>query len=827
MRTCRVSSITKLFALLCVAVCGLAQAQIPPSERAVLDTFYTQTNGASWTNSKGWEGAAGTECNWFGIGCDSTQSHVTSIYFPDNNLSGTLPPLTALTSLQTFVVDANQLTGNVPVLTGLTDLQTCDVSGNQLTGSIPALAGLTNLQRFVAASNQFTGSVPTLTGLTNLQYFYVYNNQLTGSIPTLAGLTNLLVFDASGNQLTGSIPALTGLSSLQQFVVYSNNLTGGIPTLTALSNLQSFDVDTNQLTGSIPYLTGLSSLLDFNVGGNQLTGSIPSLTGLSSLQTLYAYHNQLTGAIPSLAGLTNLSTFDVDTNQLTGSIPSLTGLTNLQYFFAYYNQLTGSIPNLTGLSSLVYFDVYSNQLSGSIPSLTGLPLQHFQVGNNGLTGDIPTPPASLLADGSSLCNNALTATPNSAWDTATGVSPWYSTCTLSPSILTITTADTTVATGTSTTITATITTAAAAAAGGADASSSPSMGTVTITDSNGNLICYIALDSSSTGSCTVVLPSGTTTLIGGYSGSLTLAPATAQFTKTNPVTVAGNLDQHGWTGAWYNPATGGQGVLFEIYPDLISPGIGYFGGSMFTYDTTAGGEDHKRWYTLTGNVSSSSPTTTLNIAATGGGNFNAGPIINTADGENFVGHATLSFSDCTDGNLSYSFTDGTGRVGNIPLKRLDRNVTCDPTNGNGNGTAPGLFLLSGAWYDRSTSGQGLLFDINPVENVTFAAWYTYAPNGQATGGGASQRWYTLQLPNLPSANAGAAALTNIPIYSAQGGIFNAPGGVTNPQEGSANITFSDCNDLVLSYSFTSGTNTGLSGTINLVRVGPAPAGCDL
>ncbi|MGH8123220.1 MAG: hypothetical protein ACREPT_10675 [Rudaea sp.] len=502
-------------------------------------------------------------------------------------------------------------------------------------------------------------------------------------------------------------------------------------------------------------------------------------------------------------------------------MPQVTGLIQLQDFEVDNNQLTGNIPQLDGLSELKYFDISSNRLTGSIPALTGLSsLQQFYVGNNGLTGDIPTPPTSLLADDSSLCKNALNPDPSTAWDTATGVSPWYSTCTVIPPTLTITKADATVATGTSTTITATVT--AAANVGSSNA------GTGTIADSNGNLICYMALDITGTGSCNVILPGGTTTnLTAGYSGNLNIAPTSAQFTKTNPVTVPGNLDQHGWTGAWYNPATGGQGLVFEIYPDLISPGVGYFGGAMFTYDTTAGGEDHKRWYTLTGNVSSSSPTTTLNIVATGGGNFNAGPIINTANGENFVGHATLSFSDCTDGNLSYSFTDGTGRVGNIPLKRLDSNVTCDPTNGNGNGTAPGLFLLSGAWYDPATSGQGLLFDINPVESGTFAAWYTYAPNGQGVGGGASQRWYTLQLPKLPSASAGTDTLANIPVYSAQGGVFNAPGGVTTPQEGSANITFSDCNHLALSYSFNSGTNAGLSSTINLVRVGPAPAGCSL
>ena len=105
-----------------------------------------------------------------------------------------------------------------------------------------------------------------------------------------------------------------------------------------------------------------------------------------------------------------------------------------------------------------------------------------------------------------------------------------------------------------------------------------------------------------------------------------------------------------------------------------------------------------------------------------------------------VGTATLSFDTCASGQLSYSFTDGTGRTGSIPLTRLTQNVTCSittarPTNAD--------FALSGNWYDPTTSGQGLTVEVNPVSGAFFAAWYTYAPNG-AGAGAAGQRWYTAQ-----------------------------------------------------------------------------------
>ena len=681
------------FTVLAAIACGMAQAQttIPASERAVLDAFYRQTGGPNWIINLGWEGAPGTECDWFGVLCDTNFTHVTGIV---------------------------------------------------------AVGGATDQN--------------------------VIGNNLVGSLPSLSGLPFLVYFSAPGNYLTGPVPSLAGLSQLQ-----------------------IFNVGDNQLSGTIPSLAGLSSLQFFVAGGNRLTGNIPSLTGLSSLQVLSVGLNSLTGSIPALTGLSQLQLFDVSKNQLTGAIPSLAGLTNL-----------------------TVFAVAENRLSGNGPNLTGLAVQNLVLGGNGLSGEPPVATTSLLAGGSSLCNNAFNHTANAAWDTATGYTPWYSVCTEVASTLSLSATDMAVATGTRTTLTAKLIAGKALIA---DPGSSN--GTVTITNDQGKSVCYIRIDGTGTGSCDVLLPGGTTTtLTGGYSGTPNIAPASAQFSKTTPLTVSGNLDQHGWTGTWYNPATSGQGIVFEVYPDIGGIGTGLFGGGWFTFDTASGGEDKKRWYTLTGPVTSSSATTTLDIISPTGGNFNSAPVINSGDGADNVGHATIAFTDCTHGYLSYSFTDGSGRVGNIPLSRLDSNVTCDPTNGAGNGTAPGKFLLSGAWYTPSTSGQGVLFDINPVQNITFAAWYTYAPNGQSIGGGASQRWYTLQ---IASANVGASTLDNIGIYSAQGGLFDAPGNVTTPQVGAASIAFTNCNALVLNYNFSAGSNAGQSGSINLQRAGPTPAGCSL
>ncbi|MEP6938609.1 MAG: hypothetical protein ABI846_02510 [Rudaea sp.] len=744
-------------------------AAIPPAERVVLDAIYAQTQGANWIVNRGWNGAAGTECQWFGVICDGEGAHVIALNLAGDNLVGSLPVLDGLSELSLVYLGQNSLGGSIPPLSGLGALTKFYIADNQLSGALPQLSRVAGLRGFVASGNRLSGPIPTLTTLKGLQYFDVGENRLTGRLPNLSGMTSLQYFSVESNQLGGMIPALANLPSLQYYDVGGNQLIGHLPTLTGLGDLQYFAANANRLSGNIPALSGLGSLEYFDVGGNGLVGTIPALTGLAALET-----------------------FEVDGNDLTGPVPALDGLTNLT---------------------------------------------EIDVSGNGLSGALPAAPASLRPSGSALCNNALASTPNGAWDDATGIYPWYAGCTAAASGLALSSSDESVPTGTLSTLTATISTAKAIAA-----ATTTTKGSVTISDDLGNVVCYVRIDATLIGSCNAILASGSSAhLTGAYSGSADIAPASAQISKTIAVTPRGNLDQHGWTGAWFNPSTSGQGIVFEVYPDISGVGAGLLGGGWFTYDAVAGGEDRKRWYTLSGPVTSSSASAWLDIVAPTGGNFNAGPVINSGNGANYVGHAMITFTDCRNGFLSYAFTDGSGKLGNIPLSRLDSNVTCDPTNAAGNGVPPGKFLLSGAWYNPATSGQGLLFDINPVQNTTFAAWYTYAPNGQAIdpssgswwnpygpnlppGGGASQRWYTLQ---IGSAQVGTSVLGNVGIFSAQGGVFDGDGNVATVQVGTAAITFGNCNALKLSYTFSSGTNAGQSGTIDLQRAGPVPAGCNL
>ena len=274
---------------------ALAQAAIPAGERQALLDLYASTNGALWSTSTNWNGAAGTECTWYGITCDAGENHVTIINLATNNLTGSLPSdLNNLTGLVVFSAPQNPLTGSIPSLTGMVSLDSFDVRNGQLTGTIPALTGLTSLNTFLVSYNQLSGPIPSLSGLVNLQIFEVRYNQLTGAIPALTGLANLYIFLVNHNQLTGPIPSLAGLTKLYTFLVDNNQLTGPIPSLAGLTSLSIFQVYNNQLSGDVPPVPSPNALLP----------GLASLCPNALNHTLDAAWDAATGQTPWYAGCT-------------------------------------------------------------------------------------------------------------------------------------------------------------------------------------------------------------------------------------------------------------------------------------------------------------------------------------------------------------------------------------------------------------------------------------------------------------------------------------------------------------------------------------------
>jgi hypothetical protein len=279
---------------------------------------------------------------------------------------------------------------------------------------------------------------------------------------------------------------------------------------------------------------------------------------------------------------------------------------------------------------------------------------------------------------------------------------------------------------------------------------------------------------------------------------------------------APNIDQQGLTGSWYQASTSGQGLEIEVFPDLVAQGTGFLQGGWFTFDNaSSGGADHGRWYTFGGHVRTGDSAAVLNLFQNVGGNFNAPPVTASVQ----TGHVSLSFSDCATAQLNYTFTDGTGRNGTMPLTRLTPNVSCAQAGSVNTSTD---FGLSGNWFDAATSGQGFVIELNPIAKLLFFAWYTYATNGQALGA-AGQRWYTGQAAYVPGGRS-----IPLSLYETTSGLFNsAAPASTTAQVGTGRLVFTNCNAATLTFTFTGGSNAGQSGSVNLVRVGPTPPSCTL
>ena len=61
---------------------GAAYSQVPQIEREALIALYNSTDGDNWTTNTGWNGAAGTECDWYGVTC--TSSVITRLRVPNS-----------------------------------------------------------------------------------------------------------------------------------------------------------------------------------------------------------------------------------------------------------------------------------------------------------------------------------------------------------------------------------------------------------------------------------------------------------------------------------------------------------------------------------------------------------------------------------------------------------------------------------------------------------------------------------------------------------------------------------------------------------------------
>jgi len=147
---------------------------------------------------------------------------------------------------------------------------------------------------------------------------------------------------------------------------------------------------------------------------------------------------------------------------------------------------------------------------------------------------------------------------------------------------------------------------------------------------------------------------------------------------------AGSAINVGHGGAWYDPATSGQGVLVEVIP-----GSRTLSAYWFTHAALASGEDTRvqRWFVGLGPYAGS--TGAMKVYLARGGVFDAPPVLAAQE----VGSATLQFDNCSRAVLEYTLPAGAIRggdvvvgaplvAGRIELQRIAPATLCTQLAGN-------------------------------------------------------------------------------------------------------------------------------------------------
>ena len=152
----------------------------------------------------------------------------------------------------------------------------------------------------------------------------------------------------------------------------------------------------------------------------------------------------------------------------------------------------------------------------------------------------------------------------------------------------------------------------------------------------------------------------------GRNGTIPLRRLLPNVNCVTSGTPANPPSDFGLGGAWYNTATGGQGMLVEVNPMDAQVFIGWY---TYAADGASAGAEGQRWFSAQSPYTVGTRTMDLTVFESTGGIFDSstGTVATVP-----VGTATLTYVSCTSATLDYAFTAGdlNGRSGSIPLSRL-------------------------------------------------------------------------------------------------------------------------------------------------------------
>lgn len=415
-------------------------AKLDPSsidlvQRFLVANLWYNMGGLLWKSVSLWKTSA-SECDWFGISCNSGTLRVQRIVLEDNNLVGTIPlEIGGFSSLTNLRLGNNLIAGTIPLTIGnLMGLNNIELWTNGLIGPIPTSIGmLGSLNSIYFDSNQLTGPIPSQIGnlynlvdlslfenklksplppqmskLVKLRRIWISNNAFTGAFPTLLySMQSLQAMYLDINQFSGTIPEefATSLPGVQDLRLSSNRFIGCPPkNLFTMASLKILYIDENLLSCDLfPEIYAGPVMTDLQMFRNPFGGPLPEVTvDSSTLEVLHLAEADLSGSIPNSYGkLTKLEKLYLGRNKLYGTIPfDMISLTSLEKLQLNDNKLQGTIPNYFGSYTLMKtLHMHGNIFTGTVNTRFGnlLSLESFKVEGNSLVGTMPTEVCNLFS----------------------------------------------------------------------------------------------------------------------------------------------------------------------------------------------------------------------------------------------------------------------------------------------------------------------------------------------------------------------------------------------------------------------------------------------
>jgi hypothetical protein len=321
----------------------------PLEEKQELINIYKYNNGEYWINNEGWIGTNTSQCDWYGITCDS-EGYIQAIDLNFNNVTGYFPSdeIFSLSRLELLKMSGNKLDGEINYFYRESGLTHIDLSQNYLSGEAQLLLS-PSIREVNISHNRFT-SIQQFrewrSGYNSLVSADVSHNEINQDCSEVLSIVppNIRVLRFNDNSIHGQLPSpLPILEELRELFINNNRLSGAMP----------------PIAGSLPmikYLNLANQTSNNNDDDTGLTGPIPlSWSNLLGLKLVDLSYNRLTKNIPAdLASLPSLERLNVSHNMLDSddvlpkefALPKEFGklAANLLVLDASYNRLEGRIP---------------------------------------------------------------------------------------------------------------------------------------------------------------------------------------------------------------------------------------------------------------------------------------------------------------------------------------------------------------------------------------------------------------------------------------------------------------------------------------------------